>query len=397
MSRLDTPAASTYRPLSALALVSLFFSLPAPLIFIWNQVWFLLLSPGVGLILGVLARRHIRRSQGRLGGQAVAAGAIVLSVACGLGWLTMLATEQYVLAAEAETFLREWIATLQEKDKEGEVFLGTLEPKGRQIDFHPGDIRKLRAHFPPPRGTNIPQFDAFRANPFMATLLRYPGQFRLEPLGRQGNIAYEPGSYSVKFAYRLECPVTAGEVQFTLKSQEFATRHGPRREWYVVLNDKEPELPREPTPYGKELFEARRQAEYDIRQLLLAVHRDQLDGLAPLFAAASQSALQTVIDFLRRDVPPKKPSRWQGYSAMLLQDAREGADGWRLRYRLRIINDKQEMEFEITLVRGPGAASDRWHYTDYKFLNFRKRRELEGAGIPMAAPGGGAGAVPQEP
>jgi hypothetical protein len=377
------PAAQAYRPVSALALTGLVFSLFAPLVFLIQALWFLILSPGIGLILCVIARWRIHQSQGTLGGEAVATVGLLLSVGCGLGWVTTQATEQFLLAQEAETFLHDWLDTLQKPEKEGEAFLGTIDPKRRQINFNPNDLRRMRAHFPPVKGTNTPEIDLFRTHPFTMLVQRYRGKIQLVPKGRLGGVIYNQGNYEVKYAYQLTCPVLEGEVVFKLLSDTVNTPQGPRREWRVLVTGGEPNLPKELTSYGQTLQIVQAEAQKRFNEVMQRIHHNKIEELKDYFAPDSQTGQKELVNFLRpKGLPSEAESLWQTCGTLLIGDEQTGPNGWKLRYRIQVVTAKQDMEFEASMTTPDLRKPETWRLSEYKRLSFRKRREMEGPATP---------------
>jgi hypothetical protein len=395
MSSVETPtAAPTYRPLSTLALAGLIVSLFAPLAFVLNQTWFLLVCPLPALVMCLMARRQVRHSQGAMSGAGVAAAGIVLSVASGLGWVTSQVTEQYILAREASTFLEQWLAQVQNPDREGEAFLGSVKPVERQVSFHPNDTRRLRAHFPPITGTNNLPYDVFRSHDVVALLRRYPGQVTLVPLGSRSTITYVKGSYIAQFAYQLKCPITEGELLFTMKSEQVSTDRGPRREWHVVVSKDELKLPTDLTEHGRYWAVAYAGATQRFQTLMQRIHVDDQTGLEEqFFTPATRQWLPHLASFVRQGVPPKRPSKWASISPLLIRDEGDTSavpHRWKLRYRILVSTQMppgpdgkplpggQEMECEVELSNIALQDSESpWRITDYKFVTIRKKRDVE--------------------
>src|SRR5262245_9258132 len=129
-----------YRPISRLAVIGLLMSLPSMLLFV-DLTWALFIFTIPAVFISVVALRAIRRSDGALAGEAVALMGIVISVACGLGWVTAELVTKAVTQYEARQAVDDWFEKMR-TGKSGAAFLLTQPPKMRRIPFNPEEYRK---------------------------------------------------------------------------------------------------------------------------------------------------------------------------------------------------------------------------------------------------------------
>lgn len=373
MAKLAPPASeATYKPLSNLAIFALILGLISPLLFLFDQFVLLLILPVPAVLLGAYARRTIRLSDGTLDGDLIATLAIVLGVACGLGWLTAKYTTQLIIYRESAQHIENWLQHCN-AGHPGRSFLGSVRPTLRQIKFPPEDVRQLRAHFPSvSRDSKINEFDAYRSATVPSLLLRYPGKIKWEHLGGRTWV-YDKGLYTVLHEYRISTPENEGVVTLGATSEDVETPQGKRREWRVTNQSKE--RFGKPTDFGKRLDFAQDVAQKFVmqwvRKALMAVGTAEAQKLNDSKSAAE---LERMLTSLRKDDEYSNISL--RLPMLLVKCEAVGDHGWILDYHAVVETDLREAEVSFQLKTNDATKGENnWTIHDVVFGGIRKKSD----------------------
>lgn len=384
MSVAAPPTSETqYRPVCGLAVWGLLLGLLSPLVFVIGKAWALLFFCLPGLFLSAWARRKVMNSNGALAGYIPATFGVVLSVACGLGWVTYDATKDWILESEARAFVMGWCAKLQ-AGKDCEAFIDCVEPIKRKIDF-PLDARNLKLNFPPPEGTTVPQYDIFRYGKFTSMMLRYGPQVKLTPQGRpeiKETILRADRQQLLKFQYGVESPLGEGYVIFSCAAADVATPSGQRREWQVL--DSQLTL-KHPSDFSIQLDEAVQSAEFAFTKMAGQIARGDKAGLDRLFVSdQSQGDFPRICQTMWASAGSKGLAQFNVRKPLLLlKEERQGA-AWKMQFRGQFENETREVEFEME-VATPSLAkeADGWRWSSCRLLGERKRMVVESPPMKM--------------
>lgn len=286
---------TNYRPISRLAVVGLILSLPSVFIFLNDNLYWLL--PALILpafIICLIALRSIRRSEGSLDGETIALLGIVITVGCGLGWITMTTVTKAVTEAEAKSALDDWISKMFKKES-GAAFLLTNDPKYRNLSFNPEEHSRLRKQFP---GDNqqTSAYDNFLIDPICGQILRYGDQFKLKDAGLIESHTLR-ASPLFRFRYEFTSPIAEGSFIVTTRGEEMMTDQGSRRGWKMSIESNATYS--KDTPYGQELKRVLSKGQDLIEKMLFAIANDEMSDVVKMFDPKRQGELQTVLGYIR--------------------------------------------------------------------------------------------------
>lgn len=356
-----------YRPISRLAVVGLLLALPSALIFVNENLYWLLPALILPAFLTcLLALRSIRRSEGNLAGEAIALLGIVISVASGLGWITMTTVTKMVTESEAKTAVDEWLSKLFNNEP-GAAFLMTNDGKYRNIPFNPEEYGRLRTQFPgEAQGTSA--FDNFLIDPICGQILRYGKKFDLKYVGLvESNTTRSSPVF--RFGYKFSSPTTTeGSFLIAVRGEDLMTPDGNRRFWKMVV---EPNATfSKENAYGQELKRVMAAAQDELERFVNAIANDEMDVVIKKFDPTRLGDLKTVLGYIRPEgrtgpITPRallKPMR-------LRADSKSG-DTWTLTFDISSNweNDRS-VGFSVTLVT---SDSKNFTFQDCKFMGVKK-------------------------
>lgn len=303
-----------YRPISRMAIIGLLLALPSALIFTSeNLFWLLFVVTLPAFILCCLAWRSIRNSQGNLAGEPLAVLGIVISVACGLGWMTMSTVAKYVTESEAKNATDAWIAKMQSGEA-GAAFLYRVSPSRRTLDFNPEEHSRLRKQFPGQQ-QELSEFDNFLIDEVCSQFLRYKDKMVVTYNGlvEAKTIRDVP---VFRFSYHYLGPAKEGLFVVVARAEDFEDQDGVRREWVLSI-DSNGNRSKE-TPYGEQIrIQGNRATDMVERFVAAAASPDSQEFIQKMVDPKNQGELQTVIGYIRpkgKTGPPlpietKKPMR----------------------------------------------------------------------------------------
>src|SRR5688572_8367076 len=105
----DSADGSSYRSISALALVGFALALASPLAFVHPA---LAVSMAIPAVVCLAALSRIGRSDGQLAGRRLALAGLSLPILCGVASVTHLVTKRHLLEAEARDVAERYFAHL---------------------------------------------------------------------------------------------------------------------------------------------------------------------------------------------------------------------------------------------------------------------------------------------
>jgi hypothetical protein len=364
------PAEMEYRPISRIAIIGLILSLFSPLLFLTdNGFLWLIFFVIPGAVLSILARRAVMQSEGSLAGEALANLGIILSVCCGLGWMTSRLVSVYVTDMEARDAIETWIDQMQ-SGKSGTAFLYTMQPKLRNLDFNPEDHRHLRLRFPnqTARGS---LYDAFVVNPIYSQLLRYGKDARMTYLSQVDNTVYR-GTHTFRLRYDMQTPIANGEVIFVAKSEDVDTDQGVRRQWSLAVENSPTNPPRS-TQHGEELLEMINQASAEVNQFVMAIANAEQAKLKQMLVddPQKQGEFQQVFGYLR-STSAQGPVLMGLMLPMQLAAEQKIGNEWKLTFdcTVTVVPDR-EVDFSLVASK-ESSPSGKWKLSGLKFVGMHK-------------------------
>lgn len=361
--------ATEYRPISRLAVVGLLLAIPSIFLFVSaNLSWLFFLFTLPGFVLAVVSLRAIRRSDGALAGETVALLGVVLSVACGLGWVTAEVVSKVVTEMEARRTADDWLNKVR-KGQPGAAFLMTQQARKRQdLRFNPEEYHQLRKQFPDAQQASF--YDSFIADPVYSQLLRHGENAKVEYRGLVDQQS-RPGMVLYSFKYRLTTPEMEGDLILSVRTEDVQTDQGVRREWLLGYDRNASLLTF--TRYGEEILYAQTQVGDVIEKLVFAVANEKRDAIDQVLAQdpAKRGEFELVYGYLRNKVENagvvmglQKPVR--------LRSARKEGNSWVLVFDCTTqVNYERVVDFSITGVSDP-SARDKWVLQDVRFNNTRR-------------------------
>lgn len=205
--------------------------------------------PITGGILGYLAQKQIRQSEGTRAGMKLARWAVGLSMAFGLTCATFSYVSELALKQQANAFLMDdppgpdsgyfkyLIGANHEssKSKLDRAFLLSLPGRDR-AGARPGDEKQMQQQYDATdEKGNTGALSKFRNNPFVVALANTdPALTKVESLAVQ-SWDYRQRTYMVTRHYRISTPEATIEVPLETISNETAPGEG--RKWFVGLPD----------------------------------------------------------------------------------------------------------------------------------------------------------------
>jgi hypothetical protein len=242
LSRSET----SYRPISGLALAALavaaIFAFSISLLgltaFFTEQSFFvgiwIVIFPIVGLALAVAAQRRIRRSDGAIGGEAVAGWAWWLSVLFGLGFVAFYFGTYLAARRQAEDWNARWFKAVQD-NRLIESFLMTLDPSHRKF-YKPSDHAAIFQRYgliPMAKGDKPPLVDYFHKD--IVELLREAGpDAQITSLGVH-DWDRNQGGFRMAETYEIATPTASFEMLLVTRGSEGKEFEG--RQWSVSLRE----------------------------------------------------------------------------------------------------------------------------------------------------------------
>jgi hypothetical protein len=355
-----------YRPVSRLAVIGLLLSLPSIALFV-NLTWALFIFTMPAVLISAIALRAIRRSDGALAGEAVALMGIVISVACGLGWVTAEMVTKLVTQYEARQAVDDWIEKMR-TGQSGAAFLLTQAPRMRRISFNPEEHRKLRKQFPIAQEAS--HYDNFLADPILGQFLRNGEQVKAEYVGL---VAQRTVNTSVvyNFKYRLTTPETEGDWIVAVRSEDEMTDQGMRREWIMGYDRNTSVLPL--TKHGESVQYAVTQATPYVERLVTNVANEKRDALEQLLTKdkTKRGEFEQVYGYLRNKVEGR-PVFMALQKPLRLRGAKKDGSSWHLTFDCTTLIERERLvEFTITAVSDP-ADAQKWTLENCRFYSTRR-------------------------
>ena len=238
------------------------------------------------------------KSEGALAGETVARLAIVIAVACGLGWVTTEVVTKYVTELEARTTADDWLEKMR-KGEPGAAFLMSQHPKMRFVTFNPEEYNKLRKQYPAAQEAS--QFDAFLADPIYGQFLRYGDEAKFQYVG---SVDYQarPGSIAYNFKYHLATPEVEGDFIVAIRSEEVQNEQGVRREWILSCDRTASRL--RGTKLGEEVQYAATQVEEVLDKLFRSVANERRAEVDALLTkdTSKRGEFELVYGYLRNNI-----------------------------------------------------------------------------------------------
>lgn len=212
---LSPDEAPTYTPLSGLAVAALGVAVIGAVgiaAILWAarqagkpafEPW-LLLGPVAGLLLGLLARRQVVRSEGAQTGRSLATAGVFVSILAGGSYAAYLVATDLAIRSQATVFAKQWFQKAVEGSTAGS-FLLTLDGPTRQT-LNEKDVSGLRARF----GREMMLYEGFE---ILRILRRAGGKYEVEVRGVNDWSMFQ-GGYRVDLNMTLHTP--EGRYNFTL-------------------------------------------------------------------------------------------------------------------------------------------------------------------------------------
>jgi hypothetical protein len=236
---------------------------------IYLPTWMLVL-PATAAILGYLALRQIRASEGTRAGVLLARWGLWLAVLSGLGSATFSFFTGLAIRQQSDDFLTRGFES-RERDpnpgfftllKRGEVnaaFLLTVPPNKRQAN--PQNDREMEKLFDVPENHQLPEgkLTRFRDADFVRLLQQpYDPPLQMQALGVK-SWEYVDRGYRVERTYRLTTPEGEFDLVLTVQSSDSDVA-GEGRKWTVVWQGSDRLKPVRLTDLGNRMVNLRRSA-----------------------------------------------------------------------------------------------------------------------------------------
>jgi hypothetical protein len=184
---------------------------------------------GVGLFLSIIARAHIKRSEGTRVGLRYATIAWWLSVIGGITFFAYNITSKFALKQQAERAATEWFDLLKQSKNDpvklNQAFLLTIEPTRRQ-NIDPGNSSELDANF---GGGPLP---GFRNSDLIRYFERNGGDVSVESLG-VSNLEQIDTGYKLEYSFQLRSPEGVANLNIVMFGSEGKNIVG--REWHILM------------------------------------------------------------------------------------------------------------------------------------------------------------------
>jgi hypothetical protein len=247
----------TYRPLSgfavggfAAACLFALLGLIATAVALYQGVPFfytpwVLLVPATGLVLSLVARGHIRSSEGTRAGESLATAGFWLSLVAGLIYFVYYYVTGLTITSQANSFLTElgpdsgFFPHLQKAaDSSTELYHAFLlsTPATDRGDSRPENEAGMLRTFDQSGLDGAPgPLTSFKRHMLVRLILSTPpADLSIVPLGVQSWV-YENRSYKVRRSYRVTVPEGTVEFSILVQSTE-AEAVGEERKWSVPMN-----------------------------------------------------------------------------------------------------------------------------------------------------------------
>ncbi|VTS05716.1 DUF4190 domain-containing protein [Tuwongella immobilis] len=206
----------------------------------------LLLMPIASLVLAVLARLRISRSEGTLDGMRLAGIAWWISVLGGLGYLAYIVAFELAIRQQSDTFARKFFSYLNEGDINS-AFVMTLDP-ARRTGVSPRDGLALEAAF----GEKL---TGFRSSELVRYFQRNPNGVSIDGLGVKA-WEQQPTGFDVVQLYRISSG--EGQIDVTMPMMGSEGRELVGRQWHInFLGDQAMLGAARFTAYGNAIREVR--------------------------------------------------------------------------------------------------------------------------------------------
>ncbi len=191
--------------------------------------WFVVILAAIGLVLSIVARIHIKRSEGTRDGLKQATIAWWLSVLGGVAFLAYLFASKLALEQQAERAANEWFSLLKEAGSDpvklNQAFLQTIEPTRRQ-NIDPADSTGLEAHF------GAGPLPSFRNSELLRLFERNGKDVEVASLGVSSLQQTEAG-YQLDYTFQIRSPEGIANLNLVLFGSEGKNIAG--REWHVGM------------------------------------------------------------------------------------------------------------------------------------------------------------------
>lgn len=242
-----------YRPLSGLAIAGLMCSAAYAALVVISLAFGLVLRapfflaggllalPVAGVALSLLARQHIRNSEGTRAGEGLVKWGLWLGLLSGLGYGSYTFFTGLAVRSQADRFLMEkgpdsgYLVHLLEGDTTSlnRAFLLTKPPTGRRGSTPTNEQEMAKQHDRPLNERDIRGHLSFFHDSDLVRLLRqrYDTPITVERGGVR-DWGYENKAYYVERFYRIITPEAMYEVPITVRSID-SDEPGEGRKWYV--------------------------------------------------------------------------------------------------------------------------------------------------------------------
>jgi hypothetical protein len=261
------PADAVYRPMAVLAIIGFavsclyagflllcllvaLFTHSTPLL---ANVSLLLPLTGVGLSLAGWIQ--VRRAEGTLAGDRLAAWGTGVGAVGGLVYVAYAAASYVAVRQQAEAVAQQFLGLIRKQDY-ARAFLLTERPEQRPPDG-PDLRQELEIRFNNPGRSGKGDFSTFRQELFCQLLARGGGESKIESLGVKEWLAQGNG-YRVTLGYRVTTPEAACDLEVMVLAAEGHKRGG--RQWWVKKEGTGVRNGYQPTPLGVRLGELQGQA-----------------------------------------------------------------------------------------------------------------------------------------
>jgi hypothetical protein len=198
---------------------------------------------GLGLVLAIAGRAHIRRSEGTRAGLKAVNAAWWISVIGGAAYAAYLLASVFALRQQSQKAALEWFDLLKQR-KFNHAFLMTLDPTRRQ-NVNPDNELEVEAQF------GAIQLPGFRNSEVVRFFRRNGNEVEVESLG-VGNWRQVQTGYQVETSFRLKCAEGIFDINLVMIGSEGADVVG--RDWHVAFTESGL-VTQTRTSYGRLLFE----------------------------------------------------------------------------------------------------------------------------------------------
>jgi hypothetical protein len=276
---------------------------------------FPLFLAGTGLVLAVVARAQIRRSEGTRDGRRMAGAAWWISVLGGAAYGAYLYASILALRQQSDKVALEWLDLLKQ-GKTDQAFLYVIDPASRQ-NVNPENRFELEGRF---GGGLLP---TFRSSELVRFYHRNGADVEVTPLGMSGWQQVE-GGYQVESAFKLRAP----EGSFTLNIMLIGSE-GPNvagREWHIRFSDQSL-VTNSRTTYGRLLLELLGEAG-GVSQAWLESLSRKMPAVAYIdtLPAAERGRYRALLDAKMAGLVPYVPMEQLVRAALPLAKQEQGAD-----------------------------------------------------------------------